>query len=163
MNCYSPLSEVRAIAERPDRRLAIDLFIAFSRLEYALKRIGYGRVNKQGVFEVNWEAYNYGALPKFPSGGPIEQALKLFSLSPPLKQTGVKKWGQDNSTEPLGPKRLFVLVRRVRNNLFHGGKSPDDPTELSRNSDLMSASLHVIDWLLESDVQLRSAFIEGLD
>jgi hypothetical protein len=114
---------VTQIAAAADRRLAWEFFVLFSRFEYALKRSGFLKLDKQ-VAEANWDGFamevqdSFAQLqePRFLS------AVKYYQEHPPrkqLQQDGSLQW-----SEPLrlghGEKPLVYLCRAVslvRNNL----------------------------------------------
>jgi hypothetical protein len=58
---------------------------------------------------------------------------------------------------------LLVLVRRVRNNLFHGGKFPLQPIpEISRDESLLQSSLTVLGAALQLNPRVSQFFSEEI-
>ena len=95
-------------------------------------------------------------------------AVEYFKSRPPGKQTqqeGELGWTPQSPYhgEKLLPW-LLVAVRRVRNNLFHGGKFPglriSDP---SRGRELISNAIVILDACLILDPSVRRKFLEGLE
>jgi hypothetical protein len=135
------------------------LFKVMMRLEFALKEIGFCRsANKQNA-EVDWDRFANERL-----GASFFDALKasddadVLIESPPKRQavsgTGNLSW------EPTGAvsnvQDLMGALRRVRNNLFHGGKSGDPDRD--RNDALVANALCVVDAILQRDADLRMIF-----
>jgi hypothetical protein len=137
----------------------IKLFKIMMRLEFALKDQGYLRGDVESAAEVDWDRYVNEKL-----GGDFFQKLKVSGQAsvlidmPPKKQlVGVNRtlcW------QPASPAttihELIVYLRRVRNNLFHGGKSGD--VDGDRNADLFANALYVIDQILKADDVLHTSF-----
>lgn len=70
---------------------------------------------------------------------------------------------KDNFSDAFDLDRLLVLVRRIRNNLFHGGKFPEGPEDdASRDRELLKSDIAVLQACLESDPQLMTSFLQGL-
>lgn len=159
----TPIEIITAIAKRDDTAQAILFFIFFSRFEYALKRAGY----TTGEAQPDWDKYakEHIKMTERPSD-PFKSAMEFLKNAPPKKQV-VKNnkldWEPDNYTDVFNLERILVLVRRIRNNLFHGGKWPgglkDDD---SRNADLIDAGLKVLQACLELDRKLQKTFSEKL-
>ena len=60
-----------------------------------------------------------------PSSIELAEAIEFLFKSPPKKQIisdGKIEWSDANPNQPLKADNLLIYVRRVRNNLFHGGK-----------------------------------------
>lgn len=83
---------------------------------------------------------------------------------PPLKQVlkdGVLDWkSTEEENVPLLLK-LILSVRRVRNNLFHGGKFPsvnlEDP---GRNADLLESSIVILEGCLLLNDRVKELFYQ---
>lgn len=137
----------------------IKLFKVLMRLEFALKDIGYGRPGRRQVAEVNWEKYINEKL-----GAPFwakfkdTQELQVLIETPPKKQvideTGRLIWEQHAKVTSI--QDLISAMRRVRNNLFHGGKSGDPDAD--RNQRLFAAALFLVDQILREDDVLATSF-----
>ncbi len=142
-----------------DKELIFSFFVIFSRFEYALKCAGFVRDVGRGA-EVDWEAYEKSITGKFSA---IKNSFKGLTNDPPRKQilgkTGLE-WGiiKKNETKSY-ESYLLLLVKAVRNNLFHGGKYPfvniDEP---SRNIELLKGSIEVINSCLRVSPNVKTLF-----
>lgn len=136
-------------------------FKVMTRLEFSIKDYGYvkprGPHNRSA--EIDWDRFIDEklndelliAVEKSPEA-------KILVSSPPKQQVldlgGNLAWADPQPV--TSTKELIIAVRRVRNNLFHGGKKLD-PDAL-RNYDLICAALKVIDLILEKDDIIRAIF-----
>jgi hypothetical protein len=135
------------------------LFKVMMRLEFALKEIGFCRTANSQSAEVDWDRFANDRLGSafFDEVQASGEASVLVDF-PPMRQTvsseGYLNW------EPAGAvsnvQELLGAVRRVRNNLFHGGKSGDPDS--NRNVALVGDALRVVDSILQSDDDLRMMF-----
>jgi len=109
------------------KELAVRFLAVFARFEYALKVSGFA-TGSGSKAEADWDNYarqiagtldlNYSA---------VSQAAEYILANPPKKQVlehgsvvfRVRPCGSAGATDA---ERLLCYVRRVRNNLFHGGK-----------------------------------------
>jgi hypothetical protein len=135
-------------------------FATFSRLEFALKRAGFAS-RRNGTVSVDWERLDAAMHPGFFDAVlQAPQAQILFS-DPPQKQilseTSFLSWKK--MPAPTTNVLLVQAVKRIRNNLFHGGKTPGVPgNEPARNEALLQAGLFVIAKILQEHPQLDEAF-----
>ena len=151
---YAKIEEYPAEADR--------LFKVMMRLEFALKEIGFCRAANNQNTGVDWDRFANERL-----GTPFfntiieEGTLCVLVQSPPKHQTiddqGNLAWKTVAAVSNI--QELVGSIRRVRNNLFHGGKSGDPDRD--RNEDLVADALRVIDAVLKNDDDLRMMF-EGL-
>ena len=112
-----------------DRELVFKFFVLFSMFEYALKEAGFSKSRKQdqGV-SPDWKRFANVIYPHFNANlsTDLQTAVSYYLNNPPMKQVIRQKnlWfeavsrNHENDTEWLS-----VLIRQVRNNLFHGGKA----------------------------------------
>jgi hypothetical protein len=149
--------------------LVTDLFIVFSRFEYALKRSGYLRQNIHDA-EPDWDTFGTKNENKqrFDSDANAEfkQAVEYLVKHPPQKQIRTSRDSFKYEAKPLGGQsglhETVLAIRRVRNNLFHGGKFPNGPFEDSaRDVDLLRHSLTVLEHILELDDRVQRFFWEA--
>lgn len=140
-----------------DKETTVEFFIVFARFEYALKRGGFARSSDDGKrVAAGWEKFARELQIYFRADRTkeLQDAVKYLDNSPPRQQ-----YLKDNNllwkdtvreqNEDLLPW-LLRLVGRVRNNLFHGGKFPEGPIrEISRDTDLLSSSLVILNECLE--------------
>jgi len=120
-----------------------DFFWTFSRFEYALKQSGYCCA-RDGAAQADWESFQNDLAKLDPAE--LDRVLacgQYIAKTPPKKQvlqgTGLA-WADSTPTEPA-IKTLLIYVRRVRNNLFHGGKMSEGS---ERDSTLIRESLAVL-------------------
>ena len=130
---------------------AVRLFALFSRFEFALKRAGYTIKGQQDA-QPCWDTLA-GRLgePFFKAVLALPEASTLIQ-HPPRKQIvredGSLGWKPEPPAFPTQPDsihRLFVCVRTVRNNLFHGGKIPFDT---DRDEALINSALAILEFTL---------------
>lgn len=137
----------------------IRLFKVMMRLEFALKDTGYAVSGRRQAAEVAWDDYAKKRLGKdFWEKVKHAKDAKVLIEMPPKKQIvnqdGTLGW--EECAEVSSIQDLLGAVRRVRNNLFHGGKSGDPDAD--RNASLYLAALFVINQALEHDDVLQTSF-----
>jgi hypothetical protein len=170
------LSELNATPTTPklsisialNKELIMQFFMYFARTEYALKRAGYTRGDERKV-EADWDRFAANMQDKFdPSmSKELTSAVEFLFDNPPQKQV-LKDGNLDWVDSGCGSNRdlscLLVLVRRVRNNLFHGGKFPLRPvSDVSRNERLLQNSLLVLGAVLQLNPQVNQFFSEEIE
>jgi len=141
-----------------DPELVIEFFAVFSRFEYSLKREGYWHPLREGV-GVSWKDFAdncSSAFARLPKVGELSDAIQYYVDHTPMQQVirdGELDWVEVAlKPETLTLKDLLEAVRRVRNNLFHGGKFPGVPVpEPSRNEDLLRHGLTILAAVLSLD------------
>ncbi|MGA2333724.1 MAG: hypothetical protein ABSG75_18455 [Syntrophales bacterium] len=129
-------------------KILLEFFVTFSRFEYALKESGFVRADKKGDAQPDWD--------KFISLVSREEYTALMSIlnrelyitdSPPKKQivrNGKLQWSDLPKSGIKNVGSLLNAVRRVRNNLFHGGKFSTDYNCESRNQRLVTDALTIL-------------------
>lgn len=142
-------------------QLAGKLFHVFSRTEYALKAAGYN--NGDGAAEANWRAFALAVegLIATPSTQELREAIDFFFNAPPKKQVivgGVIQWEVSEPPINSQAEKLLIYVRRVRNNLFHGGKFNGHWFEPERSESLLRHSLTILTACVESVPTVREAY-----
>lgn len=129
---------------------AKEVFIEFARFEYCLKATGFLKNNSE-LAESNWDKFsNCTEMKKFFGDIKSKSATTCCSMhyilkNPPKKQIvkdGRLSWG----TPPCinSSQCYFGAVRRVRNNLFHGGKFNSHFFEPERSAKLLKGVLCVL-------------------
>ncbi len=144
-----------------DRELLLNFFLRFSRFEFALKAAGYAVGNETRV-DPNWTDFARDITADFDRvhSPELDDACDFFLTNPPHKQVlvnGQLAWSGQLPNEQDGEVALLLsLVRRVRNNLFHGGKYNaglhDEP---ARNTRLLHSGLLVLDECLRTSDRVR--------
>jgi len=162
---------IQRIANAPDRRLAWEFFVFFSRFEYALKRHQRYLMPGTGDAQPNWDRFASDNAAKFsPAALPaLQEAVQSYVAQPPRKQLrdkGEMKWSDPQVWDERDPQLIWLLrvIRTVRNNLFHGGKFPLLPVaEPSRDRELIANGLAVLKAALALDPEVEHQFFEGLE
>ncbi|HBJ42925.1 MAG TPA: hypothetical protein DDZ20_19900 [Hyphomonas sp.] len=147
--------------ERELGRLATDLFRTFARFEYALKAAGFH--NGDGPAGANWRdfAVSVAALFDDPQDEALEAAIAYMLEHPPNKQMiedGVLSWDAAAPQTDLQSDRVLIYVRRVRNNLFHGGKFNGHWFAPERSAALLRHSLTILNACLAASEQVNEAY-----
>jgi len=163
---------IRQIVGTEDKDRAWHFFVFFSRMEYALKRTCRFLLNGRGnEAKPNWDlfgschdvAFNANISPE------VKEAITYFMNNPPRKQIvddGVLSWSEPEEYRGNQPllKWLLVMVRRVRNNLFHGGKYPSafiaDP---SRDQALIRHAMTILQAALSLDEEVKRIFLADIE
>lgn len=148
---YEKIEEYPAGADR--------FFKVMMRLEFALKEIGYCRTANNQKAEVDWDRFvNERLGASFFDEVNAEGNASVLIQSPPKRQTvdghGYLAWDQTGAVSNV--QELIGSLRRIRNNLFHGGKSCDPDRD--RNDALVGNALCVVDSILQKDHDLRMMF-----
>ncbi len=150
-----------------DHDLAFRFLVEFARFEFALKaaRFVYQGENERNL-EVDFDCFARTIAEPFRKkldGGDTElcEARDYYRDAPPQKQIW-NGYGPDWA-EALPQNRtesafLLILLRRTRNNLFHGGKGwkrPDGTIE--RDNELLRHGLQIMEAMIDcsSDVSLE--------
>lgn len=144
-------------APPPASAAAVALFAYFSRFEFALKEAGYLFAGRSSRAQPDWQRF-----ARLPAVAAVfgrlkrdEQVLLLIETPPreQILQGGMMDW---RDPPPVADAEALVeAVKRVRNNLFHGGKSGADP----RDDALCAAATLALSALLEADDSVRAAFL----
>ena len=142
-------------------QLAGKLFHFFSRTEYALKVSGFNKGD--GAAEADWRAFALAveAVIANPTSPELKEAIEFFFNAPPKKQiivSGVIQWETSEPDTDSKADKLLVYVRRVRNNLFHGGKFNGRWFEPERSEPLLRHSLTILRACVESVPSVQEAY-----
>lgn len=97
-----------------------------------------------------------------PQSDDFSDAVAFLEREPPLKQV-VRDNNLTWEPAPVGQntraKNIFVCVRRVRNNLFHGGKFEDTFRLNQRDRQLLESSLIILQRCTEVDEMLGKKYV----
>lgn len=152
--------DLSAANQLPPR--ADEFFRIFARFEFALKMAGFGAMRGERV-EINWNQFansNHIGKPFF-SYVKEENLCPIIIANPPKAE--LIEDGQYGFKEEISAinsvQELFGAVRRVRNNLFHGGKYFDEDDE--RNRILLAESITVLLCAAQCHSEVKF-FFEGL-
>jgi hypothetical protein len=126
--------------------LAVEFFARFSRFEFALKETGFLRPTEAA--QADWN--EFAKLPEIVAlydNLAVDKAARYLIDHPPQKQVRhgqTLAWADEQ--RPISDMKLVCeMVRRVRNNLFHGGKKNDGN---ERDERLLRACIAVLDAML---------------
>ena len=146
------------------QELACEFLAVFSRFEYALKSTAYALGGANHVTP-DWDLFGRHIDERFraSSNEKIADAIDFLLKHSPRKQVLVdgRIRLRDCPPDRNLPQAVQVLlmVRRVRNNLFHGGKYlPDGETEAGRNECLVSCSMQVLKYCLDMVPEVRVSY-----
>jgi hypothetical protein len=137
---------------------AAEFFATFARFEFALKDANFIAVDNRGAVSAAWDDFADELPADFLVR--VTQSAKASTLlnDPPKKQVLVgKALDFKKQPKPATTRDLLIAVRRVRNNLFHGGKS-GDPEGDRRNLKLIKESRWVLEQALFAHDGVRCAF-----
>ncbi|WP_075343150.1 hypothetical protein [Tenacibaculum agarivorans] len=156
-------------------------FLVFSRFEYALKKTDDFLIERHGAASANWDAYadsinedfcnlinqeldgfgfNHEKIVK------LKEAVDFFVMEPPRKQEvegGVLVYRDRVREDDSLTRKICVYIRRVRNNVMHGGKYIGSNAIGSRNYKLLDLSLYLMDCFLELNDEVKHNFHEYID
>lgn len=156
----------------PHGDLVYEFLVVFARFEFALKKCGFlqGKMDDDDA-KPNWDTFAAEPSVKatFETTGTPEvvNAVDELLAHPPTKQiVKAGKWEWDEGEIFQASRKaanVLLLVRRVRNNLFHGGKFPVLPViGPERNVELLNRCLVLLDHALRcSPDNVQRAFEEG--
>jgi hypothetical protein len=142
-------------------QLATELFRVFSRMEYALKAAGFNLGD--GDAKADWRGFaqSLGALFDHPPDEGLREAVEAILHAPPKKQiirNGQIEWTEAAPDTDLSSDRVLIYVRRVRNNLFHGGKFNGHWFEPERSESLLRSSLKILHSCLDANDNVHRAY-----
>ena len=147
-----------------NRELVLRFFLVFSRFEFALKFAGYARGNENYV-EPNWKCFAASIRDRFDKNHSpqLAQACDYFLVNPPNQQVWIDSslaWSPNIPTNRNSePELLIALVKRVRNNLFHGGKyHAKMHEETARSEELLRGSILILEECLRASPKVRRAY-----
>ncbi len=129
-------------------QVIFDRDLVFSLFEYALKLAGFCKGGQSGEAQPDWDNFAKTIHPKFKP----QPNTELFAAVDYMTKLPVKKQVVQNKALVFALRQrpqnindtvwLSVLVRGVRNNLFHGGKFRFDE---KRDPDLIKNSLVILE------------------
>lgn len=135
-------------------------FLMFSRFEFALKRTSSYLKNNQGKAEPDWDKFgrDHDSLFISTKSSELIKAVDYLEHHPPRKQViinGKLDWDFVGEGNAIRLVVLLLAVRRVRNNLFHGGKFITPVDDPARDANLLKSCMVVLKecLLLNRDVE----------
>lgn len=141
--------------------LAIELFQTFSRFEYSLKVAGFHQ--GEGAAKPDWRNFSKSISEIFehPVNKEFNNAIQYILMNPPKKQiikSGLLEWKNVAPDTEMKSDLVLLYVRRVRNNLFHGGKFNGHWFEPERSKELLESSLIILKQCLDVSSTLKEAY-----
>ncbi len=136
-----------------DRELVFKFFVVFSLFEYALKKANFCEMDGRNNLQVKWDSFVENIRSKF-NPDEVQNSVSYFKENPPRKQVLSNNHldFEDTPEETDTLKSLSILIRRVRNNLFHGGKFRYEP---SRDTKLISHALKILENWSQCNAQVK--------
>lgn len=143
--------------------LSFDFFKLFSRFEYSLKAASFHC--GEGNANPNWTTFaqnihmNFQALTE--TEDTLVKAKDYILTNTPKKQViqdGNIAWSNTPPRHENDTDLLFLYVRRVRNNLFHGGKFNGKWFAPQRSEELLNSSIIVLEHALKMNKSVEKAF-----
>ena len=141
--------------------LGIKFFLSFARFEYALKTSGF--LENKSYASPDWNAYAESIEAQMNEKPSIQESLEYFVAHPTKSQDNINGRVQYVETPFENQCSTFTwairMIKRVRNNFFHGGKYRDLVVEDSlRNTTLLNHSLIVLNECLKIDNEVSRHF-----
>jgi hypothetical protein len=146
-----------------DHDLLLEFFLTFARFEFALKAAGFVAGDLKGA-RPDWVAFGQSLdLDTARLDTNCTAAVEYFSVHPPWRQVVTANGLAWDSTVGFAAvermEQVLELVRRVRNNLFHGGKFSDEVhSGPGRNELLLRHSLAILHRCLELSSSVAAAY-----
>jgi hypothetical protein len=141
--------------------IAFHFFKLFAQYEYALKAMKYAKSGRNNQAEPDWDRFSNEVATPFlkEAEGEVADAIGFLFRSPPKRQVlkdDALSWAEVNTTE-RSAQMLFSHIRRVRNNLYHGGKFNGEWFQPDRSRELMTKSLVILNGLREKNADIQDA------
>lgn len=158
-----------AVPQDLDFKLAQEVFIEFARFEYCLKASGFLK-NCNGPAKPDWDSFsNCCEIKKLFKEINDETAISCTKMRyllkyPPKKQIankGILSW--EKAPDISSSQDYFGAVKRVRNNLFHGGKFNGTFFEPDRSKNLLEAVLCILEVARQRHKRIGDAYAEKSD
>lgn len=145
------------------RDLVYEFFFVFSRFEHALSATNYLTEGKAGVF-ADWNKFaremnNVFGVTLSPE---VKKAIRYYEEVPPKKQVidfDSLTWKDVVPRTDYQLEKLLLLIRRVRNNLFHGEKfGVLLEGDSKRDAYLLEHGLTILYACLQTSTDIRKKF-----
>lgn len=149
------------IYRKNEKELIFKFFYSFSRFEYALKRSNVFLKGSEKNAEPDWDKFAKHYEGNFTSiqSGIVGEAVKYIRSKPPKKQVVVDeelKWSNEPNKIVYKFVDLLLDIRRIRNNLFHGGKYSLGPeVEPGRDTELLKSSITILEEIAKYDSNIN--------
>lgn len=142
-------------------QLGNEMFRTFARFEYALKAAGFHAGD--GPAKPNWRTFaeSISSLFDNPPNAKFKAAVGYLLQHPPKSQIigdGNLTWSEVEPTTDIQSDLVLQYVRRVRNNLFHGGKFNGRWFEPERSEQLLRHCLTILNACLDASHDVGNAY-----
>ena len=144
--------------------LLLIFFLTFSRFEFALKNSAFVKGNEREA-KPDWDDFAASLSNAFDKthSPELTKAVNYFLENPPNKQVlrnGQIMWDTALPYYGLSEiEKVLILIRRVRNNLFHGGKYDLETHEhAERTTFLLKYSLTILEACLALSPKVNDSF-----
>jgi hypothetical protein len=143
--------------------LAFEFFREFVRCEYCLKAVGFLENTRNP--RASWVAFSREIEDLLDTPGPpeLKSAIEYLIKHPPKKQIvrdNCLEWSQELPQHKSQSELVLLLVCRIRNNLFHGGKFNGRWFEPQRSMELLVHGLVVLRACVEKHPKVREAYAQ---
>jgi hypothetical protein len=131
------------------KQKCFEFFYWFSRFEFALKENGYLKKGAYDAAMPDWDKFRDRYAREFQ----LTDEVNMLFNAPPKRQVfnnnGSYHWEKtDLNRENTNLGKVILIIKTIRNNLFHGGKSSqDDWDNPDRNIFLLDKGKIVLDTL----------------
>lgn len=149
-----------------NNNLSTTFTLMFSRFEYVLKNMGYF-IGSDKKVSADWDKYSRKENIKEAFNNITAQVI-IDAVSYLLENPPKKQVVSDNNviwkTSPPDPnlpksEQVILMVRRIRNNLMHGGKfHGTHQPEVARDTKLIESSILVLEYCLQFDPESQEYF-----
>jgi hypothetical protein len=141
--------------------LAYEFFREFARYEYCLKATGLREDTRAA--KASWRKYaaEVSQVIDAPQCQELKDAVAYFTAHPPKKQIvndGALDWDETLPAHNSKAELILLLICRVRNNLFHGGKFNGRWFEPQRSEELMRYALVILRACGQSHPKVSEAY-----
>lgn len=146
-----------------DHDFLLEFFITFARFEFALKTSGFA-IGDEREARPDWDRFgrslDFAQALQDPA---VAAGVEYLTLHPPSRQVlaaGGLAWDASVPFATLERMdQVLTLVRRIRNNLFHGGKFNDVMHSVpGRNKLLLEHSIAILKRCLELAPPVTAAY-----
>lgn len=142
--------------------LGFDFFREFARGEYCMKVVGLRLPNRKDP-TADWRAFaaELNDLLSNPSPGEVANAVEYYLNNPPKKQVlrdGLLDWDSVEPNHASQTELILLLVCRVRNNLFHGGKFNGEWFAPERSDHLLRHGISILRAAIAAHPRRKDAY-----
>jgi len=153
---------LKSMAQDQDKAITT-FFKLFSQFEYCLKITGYCTTGRSNEAKPDWTTFAKALEHQLmdSTDAAVQEAVKYMLDDPPKKQVFEEKkldWRKVAPQTDDDNDRILIYVRRVRNNLFHGGKFNGRFLDPDRSFDLLKHSEAILMECIFNSEQMLEAY-----